>query len=227
MAREDLFERGYFETYYRDYARQNPPKKLRFYRELAERAASGIQRPRILDLGCAFGGFLSALNPQWQRFGADVSEFATDLARRAVPGATFGRAGIADIGFPGRFDVITAFDVIEHVRGLDEAAEAIKSRLARGGHFIFMVPVYDGPTGPVVRLLDHDRTHVHRRSRRFWLQWTEQNFVLREWWGIFRYLFPGGVYLHRPTKIWRRFTPAIAVVARNEVGSAEGGEGSA
>jgi len=227
MASEERFERDYFETCYRNYARQNPPRKLRFYRELAERAALGIQRPRILDVGCAFGGFLSALDPQWQRFGADVSEFATGVARRAIPDATFVRADVTDIHFPGRFDVITAFDVIEHFRGLDEAASAIRAKLTCGGHFIFVVPVYDGPTGSVVRLLDKDHTHVQRRSRRFWLRWTKQNFVLREWWGIYRYLFPGGFYLHLPTQVWRRFTPAIAVMARHEGYQAEGAERNA
>jgi SAM-dependent methyltransferase len=83
------FEREYYESHYRDYARQNPPRKLRFYRGLAERAAAGKRSPRILDVGCAFGAFLSALDPEWQRFGADVSRFATDRAALEVPGAAF------------------------------------------------------------------------------------------------------------------------------------------
>ena len=222
-VREERFERDYYEKHYRDYGRQNPPKKLRFYRELAERAASGIPRPRVLDVGCAFGAFLSALDPAWQRFGIDASEFATDLARRTVPDVSFERAGVGDIPFPGPFDLITAFDVIEHLGDLDEAAAAVGARLARGGHFLFVVPVYDGPTGPLVRLLDGDETHVHRRSRTFWLEWAAQRFALREWWGIYRYLLPGGFYLHLPTRPGRRFAPAIAVLARN--GADRGGRG--
>jgi SAM-dependent methyltransferase len=225
MASEERFERDYYERHYRDYARQNPPKKLRFYRELAERAASEISRPRVLDVGCAFGSFLSVLNPAWQRFGIDVSEFATDLARRTVPDVTFEQAGVTGIPFPGPFDLITAFDVIEHVGALDEVIAAVGARLARGGHFIFVVPVYDGPTGPLVRLLDGDETHVHRRSRRFWLEWTARRFVVREWWGIYLYAFPGGFYLHVPTRSWRRFTPAIAVVTRNWEDRAGGSDG--
>jgi SAM-dependent methyltransferase len=208
------FEREYYEAHYRDYARQNPPRKLGFYRRLAERAAAGIAAPRILDVGCAFGAFLSALDPKWRRFGADVSRFATDRAAREVPGATFAQAGFDTIPFPGPFDIITAFDVIEHVPSLEAVAASVRSRLSPGGHLIFVVPVYDGPTGPIIRLLDKDDTHVHKSSRDFWLAWTRENFDLVDWWGVYRYLVPGLGYVHLPTQFWRRFTPAIAVIAR-------------
>ena len=218
------FEQEYFARHYRDYARQNPAKKLRFYRELAERATAGLAAPRVLDIGCAFGAFLGALHPAWQRYGIDVSEFATELARREVPGVTFTRAGATDIPFAGPFDVVTAFDVLEHVTALDEAGAGVAAQLAPGGHFLFVVPVYDGPTGPVIRLLDKDDTHVHKQSRDWWLAWAAQRFDVLEWWGIYRYLLPGGFYLHAPTHLLRRCTPAIAVVARNR-GARLGGSG--
>ena len=224
VAGEQRFEQEYFARHYRDYARQNPPKKLRYYRALAERAAAGVAAPRVLDVGCAFGAFLSELDPAWQRHGMDVSRFATDLARRTVPGVTFAQAGATDIPFTGPFDVITAFDVIEHVAALDQVGAAVGARLNPGGHFIFVVPVYDGPTGPVIRLLDQDETHVHKQSRDWWLAWAAQRFDVLEWWGIYRYLLPGGFYLHAPTHLLRRCTPAIAVVARNR-GARLGGSG--
>ena len=213
-AGERGFEQEYFEANYRNYARQNPPWKLRFYRGLAERVAPAGRAPRILDIGCAFGAFLSALDPKWQRFGADVSQYATDRAAAAVPGATFAQADFGSVPFPGPFDIITSFDVIEHVPSLEQVASVVRSKVAPGGHFIFVVPVYDGPTGPIIRLLDKDETHLHKKSRGFWLDWVGQNFTLVDWWGIYRYLLPGGLYPHCPTRLWRRFTPAIAVIAK-------------
>ncbi len=210
------FEREYFESNYRNYERQNPPWKLRFYRDLTERVAPMDRPPRVLDIGCAFGAFLSALDPRWERYGADVSQFAIDRAKQSVPGATFARADFGDVPFPGPFDVITSFDVIEHVPSLDRVASLVRSKLAPGGHLIFVVPVYDGPTGPIVRLLDQDETHVHRTSRGFWLEWAGRHFTVVDWWGIYRYLLPGGLYAHLPTRRLRQFTPAIAVVARNK-----------
>lgn len=214
---EGRFERQYYETVYRDYARHNPPRKLGFYRRLVEDAARGPS-PQVLDIGCAFGSFLAALNPEWQRFGVDVSRFATDRAAEAVPGAKFARADIHEIPFAGPFEVITAFDVIEHIPSLEAVAAFVRSHLVSGGHFVFVVPVYDGVTGPVIRLLDKDETHVHKRSRDFWLEWAGQSFEVRDWYGIYRYLVPGLGYAHFPTRLWRRFTPAIAVVARARQG---------
>jgi len=208
------FEREYYESHYRDYARQNPPRKLKFYRRLAERAAGGKATPRVLDVGCAFGAFLSALDPKWLRFGVDVSQFATDRAALEVPGTTFARADFDTIPFPGTFDIITAFDVIEHVPSLESVAKSVRSRLSADGHLIFVVPVYDGVTGPIVHLLDKDETHLHKKSRDFWLAWAKENFQLLDWWGVYRYLVPGLGYVHLPTRAWRRFTPAVAVLAR-------------
>ena len=213
---EGPFEREYFENVYRNYDRQNPPRKLRFYRQLIERVAPADRLPRILDIGCAFGSFLSALDPTWQRFGTDLSQFATEQAAARVPGATFARAGIHEIPFSGPFDIITAFDVIEHIPSLESVTSVVQSMLAPDGHFIFVVPVYDGVTGPLIRLLDRDETHIHKRSRDFWLGWARTSFVLRDWWGIYRYLVPGLGYAHVPTRFFRRFTPAIAMVAQQQ-----------
>ena len=82
------------------------------------------------------------------------------------------------------------------------------------GCFVFTVPVYDGLSGPMVRLLDRDATHLHKWPRRRWLDWAESHFSVIEWKGIFRYLLPGGYYLHLVVQGLRRHAPAIIVVAR-------------
>lgn len=208
------FGREYFERYYAGYDRQNPPKKLHFYRNVVESATVAIRNPRILDLGCAFGRFLSVLDSNWERFGNDLSDYAIEYARNSVAGIKFAVSSITRIPFEETFDVVTAFDVIEHYPQLDEVVLTVQSKLTPDGSFIFVVPVYDGPTGAIVRLLDKDITHVHKESRNFWLNWANENFILEDWWGIYRYLFPIGYYMHFPTKAFRRFAPAIAVVTR-------------
>ncbi len=210
------FGEDYFGQYYADYERQNPPGKMKFYRCLAEQCVGNAPRARLLDVGCAFGKFLAAANPSWERFGSDVSEFAIARAQASFPDIAFCVSSATELPFEGLFDVITAFDTIEHVSALDQVANAVRGKLQARGHFIFVVPVYDGLTGPFIRLLDKDPTHVHKCSRDFWLQWTESNFQLLEWWGIFRYLFPGGYYLHAPTRLLRQHTPAIAVTAQKK-----------
>ena len=215
LTKNGMFEREYFDKYYSNYSKQNPPKKMAFYRALMEDKAKGVRCPRVLDLGCAFGRFLSTLDPNWDRYGQDVSEFAIDQARQSVPGVRFSVSNIMEIPFEGFFDIIVCFDVLEHVHDLETVAHTVQAKLTPEGFFIFVVPVYDGPASPFIYLLDRDNTHVHKKSRNFWLAWANLNFSLDQWWGIFRYLLPWGYYLHRPTMVLRRVAPAISIVTRN------------
>lgn len=213
--RPEDFDERYFKTCYRDYAAQNPPRRLRFYAKTVERhLAPGAPR-RIHDIGCAFGRFLGSLDPAWQIFGTDVSEFAVAQAARENPRGVF-KIAPADARqvFDVPFGVVTAFDVIEHVPDPDAVARAVSEELADGGCFIFVVPVYDGLSGPLVRLLDRDPTHVHKWPRQRWLDWAASHFVLVDWQGILRYLLPGGYYVHVASRTFRRHMPAIIVVAR-------------
>ena len=93
-------------------------------------------------------------------------------------------------------------------------ATAIVRMLRPGGHFMLVVPVYDGLSGPFVRRMDKDPTHIHKLARREWLTWMESRFAIVEWWGMVRYLLPGRLYLHLPTRLGRDHTPAILVVGR-------------
>jgi SAM-dependent methyltransferase len=216
--RHPCFEADYYERNYRSYARQNPPKKMTFYRRLLEqaRAASNMgEPPRVLDIGCAFGTFLSSLDSSWCRSGCDPSGYAIARARERINGVRFKVGALPEVPFDGPFDVVTAFDVLEHVPDLEAAREAIWNLLSPGGWLVFAVPVYDGPTGPIVRLLDGDQTHVHKRARGFWLDWVREGFEPLSWYGVYRFFLPGlRRYLHVPTTHLRRFTPSITVVVR-------------
>ena len=117
----------------------------------------------------------------------------------------------------GPFDVVVAFDVIEHVADIDAVGDEISAVLRSGGTLMFVVPVYDGPLGPMVRLLDRDRTHLHRRPRAFWLNWAARRFAVVEWIGLVRYLLPVGPYLHWPTRTLRAVAPAICVIAQKRL----------
>ena len=209
------FDAAYYERCYRSYDLQNPPRKLLFYRRTIERLLPpGIPR-RIHDVGCAFGAFLGSLGPEWEPFGSDVSEHAVEQARTRHPRVRFAVADPCEgPTFDGSFGVVTAFDVLEHVPDLDACARSIQAQSAPGGLFVFVVPVYDGVTGPAIRMLDRDPTHIHKWSRSRWLEWTSRRFEVVEWSGILRYLLPWGHYLHLPTRLLRQHTPAILVAAR-------------
>lgn len=211
------FDAEYYRTCYREYTRQNPPRKLRFYARMVERHLAPQVPRRIHDLGCGFGHFLGILGDSWEICGSDVSEHAIAEAARLHPRGTFRVASATDRGvFPGEFGAVTALDVLEHVADLEAVAASAREQLVPEGLFLFVVPVYDGLSGPVIRALDRDPTHLHTWPRQRWLDWAKTHFQVVEWLGAVRYLFPVFGYLHWTTRLFRRHSPAIAVACRTE-----------
>lgn len=216
MERTEDLGAAYYEKCYRDYAAQNPQYKLRYYRRLAmEYAPQRSNHPtRVLDVGCAFGDFLAALPSDWQRFGVDANAFAIATAQRRSSGIAFHRIDGFDLPVGG-LDVVTAFDVLEHVAGVEAALAAIYAALRDRGVLVTVVPVYDGPLGPLVHALDKDPTHVHKRSRNFWLDLISGRFEIVRYEGILRYLLPGtALYVHAPSRSIAPVSPAVAIVGR-------------
>jgi len=132
-ASPPAFEREYYDTYYRDYDRQNPPRKMSHYRQTVERHLPAGSETRILDIGCAFGAFLGALDTRWQLYGMDVSEYAISQARTRLPRAHLDVVHDGVIPFHEPFDVITAWDVIEHIPELDMVAAQVTAHLTAHG----------------------------------------------------------------------------------------------
>ncbi len=210
-----IFDARYFQANYPDYAAQNPARKMRFYANVIERSLQPGTPRRICDIGCAFGRFLGCLDPQWQIFGIDISEVAVAEAAKNNPRAVF-KVASADACtiFGETFGVVTAFDVLEHIPDLDAVTRSVKQVLVNAGRFVFVVPVYDGLSGPVIRSLDRDPTHLRKWPRKLWIDWAGSHFTVMDWTGILRYLLPGGYYLHIVTRLLRQHTPAIIAVCR-------------
>lgn len=204
-------ESYYFGGAYRDYDKQNPEYKLAYYARYMTKAVENVEHPRVLDIGCAMGYVLRRLPNRWTRVGVDASAYAISEAKKALPDATFINALMPPDD--AKFDLITAFDVIEHVVNYKPMIAHIDRILAPEGRIVFVVPVFDGPLGPIVRMLDYDVTHHNKWSRESWLDVVSKTFDLESWTGIFRYLTPAG-YLHFGTDLLRGCAPAILIVAK-------------
>ena len=211
------FDRGYFDRAYRSYAAQNPPHKLAHYLAVMRRHLPVDGSTSVLDVGCGLGAFAGYLDREtnWGITAVDVDSEVIAHDRQRFPGVDFRVGGAGDLGLPNAtFDAVTAMDVIEHVPDRDAVLASVESVLRPGGFLFFVVPVYDGASGPIIRRLDHDETHVHRVGRQDWLSWVANRLDVVEWHGIVRYLLPAGLYLHVPTRRLRRHTPAVLVVAQ-------------
>nr|WP_055506457.1 class I SAM-dependent methyltransferase [Nonomuraea pusilla] len=95
---------------------------------------------RALDIGAAGGGNTRVLaEAGWDATAADPSEEAAGAAR--ARGLTTVRADARALPFePSSMDLVTAFDVLEHVQEDYLVAEEIARVLRPGGHALIAVP---------------------------------------------------------------------------------------
>lgn len=95
---------------------------------------------RLLDVGCGSGAALGVARALgWQVAGIEMDQAAAEKARRFTEAIHAGDALTAPFA-AGRFDVVTAFHVLEHVPDPVSVARRMLEWLAPGGLLIIEVP---------------------------------------------------------------------------------------
>ncbi|MCX6783820.1 MAG: class I SAM-dependent methyltransferase [candidate division WWE3 bacterium] len=96
---------------------------------------------RILDFGCAVGHFAGVCkNKGYSVAGFDISEYAASQTATSYDIETKSGALNKDLFAENYFDVITCFDVIEHIPNYIETLKIIKTWLKPGGHIFITTP---------------------------------------------------------------------------------------
>ena len=109
---------------------------------LEEPAVWGLLEPlppgRALDAGCGTGRHARRLVEMGHMVtGVDMTAEMLDVARAAVPGATFDEGDLTALPYDdGSFDVIVCGLAIAHVADLDSAIAELARVLAPGGHLV-------------------------------------------------------------------------------------------
>lgn len=116
--------------------------------------------PRIADLGCGTGGNLSMLERHGYVTGVEASAKAATIARKAT-GLAVLTAGADATGLPdASFQLVTMFDVLEHLDDEAPAIQEVRRILSPGGLFLFTVPAF------MSLWSGHDEALHHRRRYR-------------------------------------------------------------
>ncbi|USO01165.1 MAG: bifunctional 2-polyprenyl-6-hydroxyphenol methylase/3-demethylubiquinol 3-O-methyltransferase UbiG [Alphaproteobacteria bacterium] len=113
------------------------PLRMQYIMRVATRAGFGtLKGMRILDVGCGGGVLCEALTRCGALVvGVDASPTSIAIAREHAEkntlAITYVEGEVADI--QGEFDLVIAFEVIEHVTDPSEFLRAIQARIASGG----------------------------------------------------------------------------------------------
>lgn len=119
--------------------------RRRVFRRLMRGIDANLAAAEILDIGCGTGFYVE----RWKEQGAtritgiDLTEVAVERLRSRFPSDRFLRCDISDESAPtvlGRYDIISAFDVLFHIMDDERYARAmrnISTLLRPGGWLVF------------------------------------------------------------------------------------------
>lgn len=137
-----------------------------------------ITKGRVLDIGCGLGNFLEAVHkkyPEIEPWGIDIAENHVDFIKKNCGIEHVYAADLKDFlkrtDLP-KFDVVTMFELIEHVESPNELLQDIKKLLAPGGYVVVSTPNLDRITGVAEDedLPPHHFWRWHPRTLQFTLE---------------------------------------------------------
>jgi len=125
-----------------------------FYRRIYLKGLSSIQSisagSKILDIGCSSGLFLSvAIDNGFDGFGVEPNESEAEYAR--LNGIKVIGSTVTELDKSSFFDVITLWDVLEHIKDPVGYVKSLKSILRPGGHVFVQVPTSDSLAARILR----------------------------------------------------------------------------
>lgn len=97
---------------------------------------------KLLDIGCATGNFMRAMksSPGWELFGVEINKHAAEIARQEFSLNVI-HGELEQANFPqDYFDVITLWDVLEHLPDPQSTLSEIYRVLKKDGALILRIP---------------------------------------------------------------------------------------
>ncbi len=136
---------------------QNIVKKLGEKSHQYRRKRFGVERLNILkkfykkkkcsllDIGCSTGFFIEEVEKNgWDAMGIELNPSAKNFAKKK--GLNVVDSDYNNIKFKKKFDIICAFDVLEHLYDPMKIVKKIKQDLKKGGLFFLYVPNWQSAT---------------------------------------------------------------------------------
>ncbi len=158
------------DPYARDYFTSESAKSADQFDRYAELLRQQRIEPsalRTCDIGCAEGAIFASALRGCEAYGVDISNHAVEACRAGFPELA-DRVEVVDLSFDQPsfevdFDLVTCFDVIEHLENFLALRQFLQARVRPGGHLLLTTP----NAFSLLRLLrlpysgDMDPTHTH------------------------------------------------------------------
>jgi 2-polyprenyl-3-methyl-5-hydroxy-6-metoxy-1,4-benzoquinol methylase len=134
--------------------------------------------PRYLDVGCSTGFVVEAARDKgWDAIGIDLNPSAIEFGRSR--GLDLRTVALEDAGFaPRTFDVVSLFDVLEHLLDPRRTLRACADLLAPGGILFLYVPNFDSASRLLMGANAHFIWPTHHLN--YYTPTTMRDLMLRQ-----------------------------------------------
>lgn len=162
-----VYDKSYFNTWL-----ERTKIEEKFNRHKIKLIRSVKPSGKLLEIGCGRGKLLNNLKEDYSVLGTDISSAAIDEASKLMDKRLLEVSNIEKDSIKGKYDLILAFDVLEHLKNPKKAIVKIKKALRKGGIFIFSVPNNYGLFGKFATAFFNysDRTHISTYKRARWIK---------------------------------------------------------
>lgn len=118
------------------------PLTIKRYEELLEQFEPYRRTNKLLDVGCGDGHFLEvAKRKGWEVYGTEYTEDAVKAG--LSKGIKMHQGLIQSFRLANEFDVVTSFEVLEHITDGPDHCRTISNLMRAGGLFYFTTPNFD------------------------------------------------------------------------------------
>lgn len=144
-------------------------KVFKKYLRFIANAGIKLSGKNICDIGCATGNFIDQVKGSNHCFGVDYSSYAISFCRKRFKKIS-NHFSVADLSkvpklpFKTKFDLITMFDVIEHVGNLSILKDLLTSSIKNNGYLLITTP----NSNSLLRFINRkfftgemDKTHIN------------------------------------------------------------------
>ena len=136
----------------------------RLFKSLVLRHLSSTGKTRFLEIGCGTGDFIRKIveNENLEITGSEIYLRGLRYAKKNLPDVDFIQFDVTQGKVGDQFDLIAAFDVIEHIENDVAAISNISQMLNKGGVLIISVPQHMFLWSKLDELVKHKRRYSRR-----------------------------------------------------------------
>lgn len=139
---KDLYNKNHNKFYKQTRSHKFVKSESWLYQKKIIECVLGYRPSSILDVGCRMGDFLLHFDSSVIKEGVELDKHAFNIAENRGGGMHIYNGSIEEIEINRKYDVVTAFAVIEHLKQPCKVLKKLSCLVKKNGVLVIMIPTY-------------------------------------------------------------------------------------